>query len=236
MKRTLMILAVLAMALAGCQKDKDDGGDIHTTGTINGHNWVDLGLPSGTLWATTNIGAKAPEDYGSYFAWGETQPQFDTVYSWSSYKYCNGSNTTLTKYCNNTSYGYNGFTDTLTCLLPVDDAATANWGDGWRVPTRTELMELKENCTVTWLSRNGFYGRLFKGTNGNSIFLPAAGQSRGGSFYGGDSSGYYWSSSIDTVKPDNAWFLNFHSGHCDMYDSYRYYGLSVRPVCSETRK
>ena len=98
--------------------------------------YVDLGLPSGVLWATYNVGAEYPEAYGNHFAWGETQPK-DT-YNWNNYQYCNGSNNTLTKYCNNSSYGFNGFTDNLTMLLPEDDAATANWGADWRMPTKNE--------------------------------------------------------------------------------------------------
>ena len=100
------------------------------------HEYVDLGLPSGLLWATCNVGADAPEDYGDYIAWGETTPK--TTYNWSTYQYCMGSYNTLTKYCNKTSFGYNGFTDNLTTLLPEDDAATANWGSGWRMPTEEE--------------------------------------------------------------------------------------------------
>ncbi len=230
MKRTLMILAVLAMAFAGCQKDKDKGGVKPITGTVDGHEWVDLGLPSGTLWATTNVGAKAPEAYGDYFAWGETMPQAHNAYSWSSYKYCNGSYSTLTKYCNDASYGYNGFTDTLTCLLPVDDAAAANWGDGWRMPTQTELMELKDNCTMTWTTQNGVNGSMFTGPNGNSIFMPAAGLRNNGEFYSAGSGGY-WSSSLYTNEPYGAWSLYFDSNDFSMYDGNRNLGLTVRPVC-----
>ena len=117
--------------------------------TVSGsgdHDYVDLGLPSGTLWATCNVGADSPEDYGDYFAWGETQPK-DT-YDWSTYQYCNGSYNTLTKYSveffdswyeQYTNYGYNGFIDNLTTLLPEDDAATANWGADWRMPTKKDL-------------------------------------------------------------------------------------------------
>ena len=115
--------------------------------TTVAHEYVDLGLPSGLLWATCNVGATSPEDYGDYFAWGETQPK-DT-YEWSTYQYCNGSYNTLTKYCSNSSYGYNGFTDNLTTLLPEDDAATANWGGNWRMPTKEEFQELYNNTTVT---------------------------------------------------------------------------------------
>lgn len=196
------------------------------------HTYVDLGLPSGLLWATCNIGANTPEDYGDYFAWGETTPK--DYYDWSTYQYANGTSwedPQLTKYCNNSSYGYNGFTDDLTTLLPEDDAATANCGDGWRMPTRAEWQELLDNTTKTWTTLNGVNGRLFTATNGNSLFLPAAGYRDYSSLYGAGSSGYYWSSSLDTDYPYSAWLFYF-SGYYGMYDSDRNYGRSVRPVRS----
>ncbi len=204
---------------------------------VNGHEWVDLGLPSKTLWATTNVGANTPEAYGDYFAWGETKPQSDNAYNWESYKYCNGSNSTLTKYCNDANYGNNGFTDTLTRLLPEDDAATANWGKGWRMPTSVELQELKDNCTVTWTTQNGVNGRLFIGPNGNGFFLPAAGYRWNGDLLYDSSDGYYWSSSLNTNYPGNAWTLSIYSDFFGIYfDGGRFNGQSVRPVCSESQK
>ena len=197
-------------------------------GSGGDHAYVDLGLPSGLLWATCNVGADNPEDYGDYFAWGETQPK-DT-YSWSNYQYCMGSSTTLTKYCNNSSYGYNGFTDNLTTLLPEDDAATANWGNDWRMPTKEEFQELYNNTTVTWTTQNGVNGRLFTASNGNSLFLPAAGYRGSSSLDYAGSYGYYWSSSLYTGSPLNAWALDFSSDDCNMYYGSRDYGHSVRPV------
>ena len=194
------------------------------------HAYVDLGLPSGLLWATCNVGAEAPEDYGDYFAWGETQPK-DT-YNWSTYQYCNGSSSTLTKYCNNSSYGYNGFTDDLTTLLPEDDAATANWGNDWRMPTKEEFQELYNNTTVTWTTQNGVEGRLFTASNGNSLFLPAAGCRYDGSLYYAGSDGFYWSSSLDTGLPYLAWYFGFNSGDYNVGYYYRGIGFSVRPVRS----
>ena len=197
--------------------------------TLNGHEFVDLGLPSGLLWATCNVGSTTPEGYGDYFAWGETTPK--ETYNWSTYRYCNGDYNKLTKYCNNAEYGNDGFTDALTTLEASDDAATANWGSGWRMPTQTELNELKNSCTVTWVTYNGVNGRLFTGPNGNSIFLPAAGYRNGSSFYYVGSLGTYWSSSLDTDDPYYAWGLHFDSGNYSMYDLIRNYGHSVRPVC-----
>ncbi len=195
------------------------------------HAYVDLGLPSGLLWATCNVGAETPEEYGDYFAWGETQPK-DT-YNWSTYQYCNGSYNTLTKYCNDSSYGYNGFTDNLTTLLPEDDAATANWGSDWRMPTKEEWQELLDNTTVTWTQQNGVNGMLFTASNGNSLFLPAAGCRYNSSLSYAGSYGYYWSSSLYTDYPIYAWYLYFLSDYYGMYLYYsRGYGHSVRPVRS----
>ncbi len=201
-----------------------------TVGGGDEHEYVDLGLPSGLLWATCNVGADTPEVYGDYFAWGETTPK-DT-YNWSTYQYCNGSYNTMTKYCQNSSYGYNGFTDDLTTLLPEDDAATANWGEGWRMPTKAEFEELYNNTTVTWTQQNGVNGRLFTAANGNSIFLPAAGYRNNSSLFTAGSYGYYWSSSLDTDDPYDAWYFYFGSDYCGMSDDYRYYGQSVRAVRS----
>ena len=203
-------------------------------GSLNGHAYVDLGLPSGLLWATCNVGADSPEEYGDYFAWGETQPK--EYYDWSTYQYANGTSwqdLQLTKYCTNADYGYNGFTDNLTTLLPEDDAATANWGSGWRMPTKEEWQELYNNTTHTWTTQNGMNGRLFTAMNGNSLFLPAAGYRYENDFYNSFRLGYYWSSSLDTGYPDSARYFYFDSGNYGMgYYGYRYDGVTVRPVCS----
>ena len=213
----IMLMTMMLFAI-GCGKD------------LNGHDYVDLGLPSGTLWATSNVGADSPEDYGDYFAWGETTTK--TTYDWSTYQYCNGHYKQLTKYCNNPSYGYNGFTDNLITLLPEDDAATANWGDNWRMPTKAEWEELYNTTTVTWTTQNGVNGRLFTASNGNSLFLPVVGFRWGGELRCVGSNGYYWSSSFDTVLPSGAWLFYFDSGRCSMHDYFRVYGQSVRAVRS----
>ena len=196
-----------------------------------GHDYVDLGLPSGTLWATCNVGAEIPEDYGDYFAWGETQPK--NWYDWSTYQYCNGSENTLTKYCSNSSCGYNGFTDDLTILLPEDDAATANWGGNWRMPTKEEWQELYNNTTMTWTTQNGVSGMLFTASNGNSLFLPAAGCIMDDEYQHESVVGLYWSSSLSTDYPKDAWYFYFEPGNYGMDDFHiRYFGQSVRPVRS----
>ena len=197
-------------------------------GNANGHAYVDLGLPSGTLWATCNVGATTPEGYGNYYAWGETTTK--STYNWSTYRYCNGSESTITKYCNNSNYGNNGFTDYLTTLQLSDDAARANWGGDWRMPTKAEWEELMNNTTETWTTQNGVYGRRFTASNGNSLFLPAAGCRHDGSLSGAGSYGNYWSNSLDTGSPYYAWYLYFNSGDSHMTSYYRYYGRSVRAV------
>ena len=192
------------------------------------HDCVDLGLPSGTLWATTNIGAANPEDFGDYFAWGETQPK--DVYDWSTYMWCNGNNNfALTKYNNDSSHGNNGFVDNKTELDPEDDAATANWGSEWRMPSLEQIQELLNNCTTQWTAINGVNGRLLTSTiNGETLFLPANGYLDGSTFNGG--SGNYWSRTLDTSFSPQAYYLNFGSSLVRTYSLGRQYGFSVRAV------
>lgn len=195
---------------------------------INGHTYVDLGLPSGLKWATCNVGASSPEEYGSYFAWGETTPK--TTYDWSTYKWCKGSRITMTKYCNNSNYGT---VDNKTVLDKEDDAASVNMGGSWRMPTKAEQDELLTECTWTWSNLHGVKGYEVKSKkNNNSIFLPAAGYSGSSDLYSAGSRGYYWSSSLDSGNSNDAYYLYFDSGdvHWD-YDDNHYYGKSVRGVC-----
>ena len=201
------------------------------TGQQGGHYYVDLGLPSGTLWATCNVGAVNPTDYGDYFAWGETA--IKEKYDWTTYRYCNGDRRYLTKYCNNGSYGYNGFTDELTTLEASDDVATVNWGVDWRMPKCNELEELNDYCTVIWTTQNGVNGRMFTGPNGNSIFLPAAGFRSSVSLSNVGVRAYYWSSSLYVDEPCQAKYLNFISPKCEVGQLNRFIGFSVRPVLIE---
>jgi hypothetical protein len=189
------------------------------------HDYVDLDLS--VKWATCNIGADSPEDYGDYFAWGETDPK--STYNWSTYKWCQGSNDTMTKYCTNSSYGT---VDNKTQLDLSDDAARANWGDSWRMPTHDELTELREKCSWTWTTQNGVEGyKVTSKTNGNSIFLPAAGFRDDSSLRSAGSRGYYWSSSLDTDSPGIVRCVDFYSSNVGWYYYYRCLGLPVRPVC-----
>ena len=192
------------------------------------HEYVDLGLPSGTLWATCNIGAENSWDYGDYFAWGETSPK--ETYSWDNYKYANGSYDRLTKYCTNKKHGNNGYIDGLKELEPKDDAATANWGIDWCMPSLDQIKELKKKCNWTWTSNNGIKGYMVTGPNGNSLFLPAAGCRSGIDLFSVGSYGDYWSRSLYESYPYHARYLYFNSSSVDRYYSFRYLGFSVRPV------
>ena len=193
------------------------------------YGYVDLGLS--VKWATRNVGASTPEEYGDYFAWGETKPK--TTYDLrSTYKYYHGYSYSLTKYCTNS---YDGTIDHKIQLELSDDAARANWGGSWRMPTKAELDELRENCTWTWTTQNGVKGYKVtskkSGYTNKSIFLPAAGHRYDRSLSGAGSYGYYWSSSLNTGDSYHAYYLLCSPGYVDWSSEGRYYGQSVRPVC-----
>ena len=206
---------------------------------------VDLGLPSGLKWASFNLGATKPEEYGDYYAWGETKPYYtcldplvwkegkDSGYAWSSYKWCEGDWNTMTKYCSDSYYGYDGFTDAKTILDLEDDAAKVTLGGKWRMPTEAEWTELMENCTWTWSTQNGVNGRLVSASNGNSIFLPAAGRRDDTYLDNLGSIGFYWSSSLCSGGSRGAWDVRYNSGSVGWSGNFRYFGLSVRPVYGE---
>lgn len=193
--------------------------------TPDEHDWVDLGLPSGTLWATMNVGASSPEEFGDYFAWGETAPK--NKYSWNTYKWCNGSENTLTKYCTESSYGT---VDNKTELELEDDAAYVNWGPLWRMPSMDQQEELRDMCTWQWTTRNGVNGYLITGPNGGSLFLPAAGVlvEHGNQDIG--SCGYYWSHSLYEESPSNVGRMYYYSGGMACGYRHRSFGMTVRPV------
>lgn len=217
-----------------CSKNGYKGGCVPAPADVQA---VDLGLPSGIKWASCNVGAEKPEDYGNYYAWGEVLPKED--YSWATYKYANDANgdykNKLTKYCNNASHGNDGFTDNKTILDPEDDAAHVNWGGNWRMPTVAEWQELLDYCTWTWTTQNGINGyRVESKTNGNSIFLPAAGYRYATDLRDVGSNGYCWSSSLLEANPYHALYLYFSSDDVYRYFCPRYRGLPVRPVCPST--
>ncbi|MGN0187473.1 MAG: hypothetical protein ACI392_06995, partial [Paludibacteraceae bacterium] len=178
------------------------------------------------------VGATAPEEYGNHYAWGETEPK--STYDWSTYKWCNGSDNTQTKYCTSSSYGT---VDNKTVLEPEDDAARANWGGKWRMPTDAEWTELWDKCTWKWTDDyNGtsVAGRIVTSNiNGNSIFLPAAGYRSKDVWGNAGSYGYCWSSSLNTDGPYFAWYVYFGLDYGTGGYNYRYIGRSVRPVLGE---
>lgn len=178
--------------------------------------YIDLGLPSRTLWANCNVGTNKPDRIGESFAWGEVAPK--STYSWENYIHCNGAGDQLTKYCNNPAYGYNHFTDTLTILDRPDDAGWCNFdaNQGPQIPSKKQWQELCQNTTHTWTTLNGVEGVLFEASNGNSIFLPAGG---------------YWLNSLYTDDPTSAWSFSIGAElDGSMNNSPRYAGFLVRPV------
>ena len=223
-------ICAMAVLFASCEKnepslDKDNPSSGSETmedsisNTTNDHEYVDLGLS--VKWATCNVGANKPEEYGDYFAWGETEPK--EHYDWSTYKWYNGDNANLTKYCYDSLYG---IVDNKTVLDLSDDAARANWGGSWRMPTKAERDELRNNCTWTWTTQSGVKGyKVTSDKNGKSIFLPASSLNYAGS------NGSYWSSSLSTDYSSGAYGLHFNSGYVYGYESGRCNGFSVRPVC-----
>ena len=193
------------------------------------YEYVDLCLPSGTLWATCNLGANSPEEYGDYFAWGETETK--NVYNWNTYKWCiSGNCEQLNKYCTISDYGYNGFTDNLTILDVLDDAAAANWSDGWTMPTDAQWQELFDHTTHIWTTQGGVPGRLFTANNGASLFLPAAGNRWEGSFLNDTIIAAYWSNSLCLVNPITAYYTYIDSDECRLSADPRFGGHSVRAV------
>ena len=197
MKRVCLLMVLVCMMMVSCGKKKH-----------NVHGYVDLGLS--VKWATCNVGATTPEDYGHYFAWGETSPKDE--YTEDN---CSTYGKLMSDISGNAQY----------------DAATANWGGTWRMPTDAEMKELIDKCTWTWTTQNGVNGYNVKGPNGNSIFLPAAGSRGGSSLDSAGSGGDYCSSTpCDYGRDYYAYGLYFGSDGQGIGDYYRYYGLSVRPV------
>ena len=208
----------------------------------NGHAYVDLGLPSGVKWATCNLGATSPEEYGDYFAWADEETYYSSLspltwksgktgYNWASYTWCNGSQTTMTRY---NHMNTNGTVDNKTELCGygyANDAARQIFGGKWRTPTDAEWVELIDNCTLTWTTQNGVNGRLVTGPSGNSIFLPANGTRTGVNFSDAGTHGNYWSSSLHMPDSRFAMRVGFDSGSFTHSRGYRYYGRAIRAVC-----
>ena len=194
------------------------------SGTADGYEYVDLCLSSGTKWATCNVGANSPEDYGDYFAWGETFPK--SIYDSNSYKWMRGSY--YTKYCIDKN---DGVVDNKKTLDFTDDAAYVNLGSSWRMPTKKELDELRDECIWTYTTQNGVNGyRVTSRINDKSIFLPAAGYRSDSNLYDDVFSGNYWGSSLNANKSRTASTICFRSTTLGNNDFSRATGLSVRAV------
>lgn len=209
-----LLLALVAIATTGRAQNK-----------INGHEYVDLGLPSGTLWATCNVGATKPEEYGDYFAWGETEPKDDYDF-FKNYKY----------FDINIIKGFTKYTesDGKKELEQNDDAAYVKWGNSWRIPSYDQIIELYENCNFKSASLNGVNGYFFTSNkNGRSIFFPYSGYYDGNQLKELGTVGYLWTrtiSMISTAGEDFAHTLYMSSNHSNMYVNHRYKGLAIRPV------
>ena len=248
----MALMAMVMLAAAGCTKSddgytpsptpggSDNGGGSNgggsnggggngtaNTSTYNGHEYVDLGLPSGTLWATCNVGASTPESYGDYFAWAETSTK--SSYAPGNYKYGSYPNDSfrLTKYNTDSN---NGTVDNLTLLQASDDVATAKWGSGWRIPTKSQWEELYQHTTATWTTQNGVKGLLLTTSRG-SLFLPAAGYRVLGDAVATNQHCTYWSNQINTSSTISAVYFSYHyqSGY-RMASLFRGDGTPVRPV------
>lgn len=229
LKNMLTVILMMVFA-AGCNKPDGPNHGNDQGNELNGHEYVDLGLPSGTLWATCNIGAETVEEFGDYFAWGETEPK--ELYDWKSYQYGRfiHDRYELNKYCTDSAYGFNGLVDNLTVMEPDDDVARTCWGEGWRMPTIGEWEELFLNTTGVWTMLNDVKGWRCTASNGNSLFLPAAGYWWDDAFNA--DLGLYWSRSINKEFPYRAWGFHFNcdSSHlCGSSDRNR--GQTVRAVC-----
>ncbi len=198
------------------------------------HEYIDLGLPSGTLWATCNVGANKPDENGVRFAWGETIPKDE--YEWNNYKYCHGDENTLTKYC---SIKEMGTVDNLMILEAADDAATANWGDAWRTPSQEEMSELCNKCRWEWVKvdhKFGFKVSSKEDGNNNYIFIPSIGIRtfmRGGYSFARYDCGEFWTSTLYGGKRSHeAWSYHFYEDGSSVGMHNRFEGRFVRPVRS----
>lgn len=254
MKKLFVTLGLIT-AFASCSNNEDviDGVDNNKDKAPSAAKAVDLGLPSGLKWANMNIGATSETGFGDYFAWGETAPK--KTYIWQSYLLCNGSSSSMTKYCTSTSYGE--LVDHKTVLERDNDAASVNWGGKWRMPTDDEFDELIENCYLvctTNYNNSGISGTILYKAKSNSdkgviidseetpssayslsdthIFMPAAGRYEDHGYSGDGTYGFYWTSSVYIEKCYGAWRQPFGiDGVVRMKFQSRCYGFTVRAVC-----
>jgi hypothetical protein len=252
MKRIIYLLlpvVALLMSVQSCCCDDENAPVAAPVIQPNGDYPVDLGLS--VKWATCNVGATTPEELGDYYTWGDTATYYEPGYAhenpqahwkedqsagyvWDTYRHCNGSSNTLTKYCNKNIYGDGDYFDNDTTLLPVDDVAHYKWGGSWRIPTLAEYNELLDSCDWEYITQNGVNGLKVtsRKDSSQSIFLPAAGFRNGTNRIGVGFLIHYWSSSLSIESPYNAWYLLLPDPDSRyMRISSRCDGHSVRPVC-----
>lgn len=238
MKKFLLFAAFAVALFASCEEENlVDANNKEVSG------YVDLKLPSGTLWATCNVGATSPGEHGVYFAWGETTSQPSNHFDWDSYKLCDRTYNTLTKYFFKTSEGI-GTPDNQKVLSSDDDAATANWGSSWKMPTMEQFEELSnpKYCKWTWSHKGSAAGYMIvaadPAVSSDTLFLPASGYGYLGGRTEGNSTGHYWTSQVNTADAHLARSISFNSKMIltenvfseNMHQSFRCYGLTVRPV------
>lgn len=195
--------------------------------------YVDLGLPSGTQWATHNVGASSPEEYGDHFAWGVAEPVI--YYWWYTYPWVEIVENNRLRYIKYNTDSNIGIVDNKIELDPEDDAAYVNWGPEWRMPSRDQVLELIENCTWQWTEMNGVSGQLVTGPNGKTIFLPAAGIRTEYDLDYANEYGFYWSRTLciigtNYVVPENGCALFFDSETMSEGSGSRCNGHAIRPV------
>ncbi len=232
MKKLFFMLLCGAMmaSFTACEKDELQQEENNTF--FNGHEAVDLGLQSGILWATCNLGATKPEQYGDYYAWAETFPKTD--YSWTTYLY--GKPGAMSKYI---VYGSNPTVDRKGTLEEIDDAAVEQWGGAWRMPTEVELNELMSKCIWTWTTINGVEGYKVSSRvegNNNSIFLPASGYKRDNQTQVVGKAGFYWSSTLSSIDYTHGRLIGFDINSKAIGGDRRFLGIAIRPVCQKTIK
>jgi len=230
----IIVISLLAILMLVLPNRSSSPAANNATHELNGHVYVDLGLPSGTCWATMNVGSSAPEDFGNYFSWGETKVK--DSYEWDSYSWFQGDPKSLIKYNPDPYYGK---PDGLLTIEAADDAANVLWGEGWRTPTDEEWTELRQNCAWQWTTLNDIAGyRVTSTKNGNSIFLPAAGYIYGIIRDDCGKGGHYWSSTLSVDNPTCVWNVCFHADTVERSDfrSFRSNGMPIRPVIQGLKK
>lgn len=218
-----------------------DGPYVDGSKTIEGHEAVDLG--TGILWATTNVGAATPTDYGRYFSWGEVAPK--TTYNWKNYAWSDDyepetpqdyENLRLTKY---SVFKLFGVKDDKKVLDIEDDAAAQNWKGSWRMPTKEEVDALLKNCTWEWVRKDGLYGYEIKSEKtGKSIYIPAAGMVAKDGVHNSAMSCNCWTSSLYTQNEQYYAYSFVHldagkTGSEHVSWSFRYLGMTIRPVSNK---